>query len=158
MSGAILLYVGWYLHVLIFTRIKDLGVNHSFSYLDYFDSLLKALIMGLFTARASWIFVFRDQALSAGFGLLPYERVGRDFEWLTTYPWRFFALGEGMLWYILWITIGLTIFIILSVPTFKLISQLKVGKSTVKRGLYFRAFLYLFLLAVYIGFVAYISF
>jgi hypothetical protein len=148
-ASLVILYMGWYIHVTTYSKLRSLGNDHDYSYLDYFDSILKAVIGAFAVARAGWIAMNAGTVFTYGFGILPYERVGRDFEWFPTYPWRFFAFTEGMLWYAFWIALGVLLFLILVIPTMRLVMSLKVGKGRIKGMLIGKEIAFIIFLAAY---------
>jgi hypothetical protein len=156
--GIGLLYLGWYIHMTTFSRIISLGTEHKYSYLFYFDAILVAALVALIISRAGWIIVNQGSAALAGFSLLPYERVGGNFEWLTSYPWRFLNFIEGVQWYIFWGVFGLVIIVSLVPTTMRLIRSLKVGKGVVKRNLIFKELWFVTMVIAYTALNIYLSF
>ncbi|WKZ29845.1 MAG: hypothetical protein QY314_03480 [Candidatus Dojkabacteria bacterium] len=148
-ASLVVLYMGWYIHVTTFSKLRSLGNEHDYSYLDYFDSILKSGIGAVIFARIGWIAMNLETVMTYGFGVLPYERIGRDFEWFPTYPWRFFMFSEGILSHVFWVSFGILLFILLVIPTVKLITALKVGKARIKGMLYGKEAVFIVSLAVY---------
>lgn len=134
-SGIALVYLGWFLHVSMYAKLRSLGIDHDYSYLNYFDSILKSSIFGLIVARIGWIVVNFQNTITSGFSFLPYERVGVSFLWFTAYPWKFFLFSEGLLYYMFWGAFALGILVFITIPSIRLINSLKIDKFSVKASL-----------------------
>jgi len=156
LSGVIV-FLGWYISVWIYKRTRMLGLEHDYSFVDYFDAVVKSLLAGAIVGRAVWIAMNLPQVMLVGFGILPYERVGRQFEWFTVYPWRFLRLNEGFNWTAFWPIVGLYFLLTFIYALFKLIRQLRVGKLQAHTPFYIRYVAMIILTIVYFSIMTYFS-
>jgi|GEM_PF-2343571 len=155
--AVIVLFMGWYTTVWLFKRTKELGSTHNYNFVDFFDAVVRSFIFSAIIARFGWIITHISDVILIGFGILPYERIGRQFEWLTVYPWRFFRFNEGFLWYLLWPVFGFFFIALFILPLVRLIRGLNVDKDSVKLHLYIRHFLYILIVVLYFSLLTYIS-
>jgi hypothetical protein len=137
--GAVVLYLGWNISLTSWSRLRELGVEHSKNSFTFFDTIFNASVLSLVISRIVWMIQHAAHYAEVPWGILPYTRSEITFEWFSTFPWRLLRVPEGLNYVVLWSALAFIVTVFLYVPTLRLARKLKTEKRTVMRSFMVRS-------------------
>jgi hypothetical protein len=126
--------VCWSVSTSSWSRLSELGIEHTKSSTTYFDSILTSSIVGTIIARISWMLLNLSVYQEVPWGILPYSRSATEFIWFTVFPWRLFRITEGIFYPALWIIMGIIVIFSVFFPTVQLARKLRLEKRGIMRS------------------------
>lgn len=155
--GIIVFYIGWYLSLTSWSRLKELGVEHNRNSTTYFDIMLGSFLLSLIVARIVWMVMNQSIYNDVPWGIFPYVRTVASIEWFAYFPWRILQLTEGVYYPVLWGLFGFFASTFIFLPTTTLARRLKIEKRGVMRRFLLKSLLGFVLFLVYFGVLTWLS-
>jgi len=143
------LYLSWKTLLSTWRKLSSLGVEHRLVSTWLFDSILKAFFLAGVISRFSWMILNLDQYAGLLWSFAPFEVMSSSVIWFRYLPWRYLLFLEGMELTVLWLTTGVLTFIVIFLPTVRLVRTLKLEKRGIVRNLLIQSLLGAFYLLAY---------
>lgn len=155
--GVVLFYLGWYVSITNWSRLTELGIEHSKSSTTYFDGIFTNSVVSLIAARIVWMLLHVSIYQDVPWGLLPYTRSTADFNWFALFPWRVFRITEGVFLPIFWVLLGVLIVFGIFAPSITMARRLRLEKRGIMRSFIVKYIVCIVTTLVYFGVLGYFS-